>query len=340
MNTIHPRSLKDRASSILESRTDFSKLVLIYAAISFGGLLLINLIQVLLNMSMTNQSGLSGMGISAMFLTAQSTLGTVYNLLMPFWEVGILYAAIRVTRQQNTEPSNLTQGFRRWGVILRFYILLVIAYFLVCIVLGNAIVIALMVLLPVYMMVVPLPENFASSAAAMEENVEKLTEMTEISDPTAIFKLLPVDVLNYVMPLMIFVFAAILVVMLHLYYRIRMSQYLLVDDPAVRARGALIISNQMTKGHKWKLFRLDLSFWWFFLLQAIAAGITFVPDILSLAGAALPMPTNVAYLLFQALSCGANVGILWLFGAKVQVTYACAYDVLRTPPQTITVPNM
>ena len=121
MNILHSRRLKERAASILsQTQPDYRKLVALHAAVSFGVMLAVSLIQLLLTMSMGNESGLSGMNSSAIFSTVKVTLGLFTSLLLPFWEVGILHTSIRVVRCEDAEFTHLTRGLRRWGVVLRY----------------------------------------------------------------------------------------------------------------------------------------------------------------------------------------------------------------------------
>lgn len=57
------------------------------------------------------------------------------------------------------------------------------------------------------------------------------------------------------------------------YYAYRMVPYLLADNPNIGAKRAIEISNEMTMGHKFDIFVLDLSFLGWYLLGALALGI-------------------------------------------------------------------
>lgn len=323
MNVLQSRRVKDRAASILEqTQPDYRRLVAIHAAVSFGVMLVISLIQLLLNLSMTDEAGLSGMGTSAVFSTAKATLGLISGLLLPFWEAGILHTSIRVTRRQKAEFNHLTRGFRRWGVMLRYYLLLIVLYIAVLMFLSN--------LVPILMIFFPVPQ-------ALEEGMQAVLS-ENITDPQAIMEALPQNqMMAYILPISAIFMVIFGGVALHLSYRFRMSQYLLMDDPAIPALPSLVVSNQMTRGHKWSLCKLDLSFWWYYLLQVITAAISFGPELLALAGVTPPMSADFQFFLFQALYCIAGVAIAWFFGAYVQTTYACAYDELRSPSQDNTV---
>ena len=323
MNVLQSAGLKRRAASILEqNRPEFRKVVTMHAAVSFGAVLLVSLLQLLLSMPEVSKSGLDGFGVTAAFSAAKASLGLISGLLMPFWEMGVLYTAIRAAHGQETEFNQLTRGFRRWGVVLRYYLLLILLYFVLAMILSNVI--------PFVMWFIPMPEALES---AMMDVVSQ-----NITDPMAILQAIPQDMLMaYILPISAVFTVVFAGAVLYFYYRFRMSQYLLMDDPGMPALPSLIVSNHMTKGHKWSLCKLDLSFWWYYVLQLAVAALSFGPEILAMAGVTLPVSSDVAFFLFQGLYCTAGVAIAWFFGAYVQTTYACAYDQLRNPPQDQTV---
>jgi len=56
-------------------------------------------------------------------------------------------------------------------------------------------------------------------------------------------------------------------------YAYRMVPYILADNPNIGARRAIELSNNMTQGHKFDMFVLDLSFIGWYLLGVLAIGI-------------------------------------------------------------------
>ena len=56
-------------------------------------------------------------------------------------------------------------------------------------------------------------------------------------------------------------------------YAYSMTNYILVDDPNIEANAAITKSRKMMKGHKGKLFLLDLSFIGWYLLGLLCLGI-------------------------------------------------------------------
>ena len=59
-------------------------------------------------------------------------------------------------------------------------------------------------------------------------------------------------------------------------YAYSMAYYVLADNPELTARQALKISKQIMKGHKFELFILQLSFFWWHLLGGITFGLAYI----------------------------------------------------------------
>ena len=57
------------------------------------------------------------------------------------------------------------------------------------------------------------------------------------------------------------------------FYAYRMVPYILADNPEIGHSRAIKLSNEMTRGEKWDIFVLDLSFLGWFILGSLAFGI-------------------------------------------------------------------
>lgn len=55
-----------------------------------------------------------------------------------------------------------------------------------------------------------------------------------------------------------------------------MAPYVLAENPTMTAREALRISKEITKGHKFEIFVLQLSFFWWHLLGMITFGLAYI----------------------------------------------------------------
>lgn len=319
MNVLQPSQIKRRAAHILEeTRPDYRKTVVLHSGISLAALVIVMLLDLLLSSAVAQTGGLSGIGTRSVLETIQSVLSTAVNILLPFWEIGILYTTIRVVRQQPQEYTMLTRGFHRIGPVLRCYLVQIFLLMIVAMVCSNVVIMLTMFL--------PVPDSL--------EAVFSQVDITAVQDPEQLMELLPLDqLLSYMLPILI-VFAVVYCgILIHLSYRLRLSQYLLVDEEKVGAIAALGISNQLTKNNKWNLFMLDLSFWWYYVLQLLIVAVAYVPELLSLMGVTLPVSSGIAGFLFYLLYAVLSLALSWWAGAYVQTSYACAYEQLRTPPE-------
>ena len=111
-----------------------------------------------------------------------------------------------------------------------------------------------------------------------------------------------------------------------LWYRIRFADFAVMDGG--RALICLLESSRITKKKALEIFKIDLSFWWFYLLQAFSVALCYGDTILSALGVPLPMSPEVGYLLFFAAGIFCQGLLLWQYQAKVSATYALAYEIL------------
>lgn len=318
---IHPKTLKQEAAQLLQQTSpDYRQTVLLHSAVSLGILFLINLVSVFLNNAISDTGGLSDIGIRSILGTVQSTLMTAANIALPFWEAGILYTSMRVARQQQTRFSMLTQGFRRFGALLRFMILWMLISFAVAMVSINV--------LSIFAMFISLPPELEQAMAAVD--------MTAVTDPAEIYEMLPMDLmLQSMIPVVVVYLLLFFGVIIYFSYRFRLSQYLLLDETPIRARAALRLSNHLTNGHKKSLLMLDLSFWWYYLLQALITCLVYTPELISAMGISLPIPSDIFNVLSYGAYCVVSLILVYYAGAYVQTTNACAYEHLRSIPENI-----
>ena len=140
----------------------------------------------------------------------------------------------------------------------------------------------------------------------------------------------PMVVLQMIAPTMIVYVILMIGIMIPIYYRLRLTQLLILDDDQIGARMAMHHSIVLTKGSCLQLFLMDLSFWWYHLLIGIA-GLIPMASLLPVFAGLDPVFVN---LLLTTISCIATLGIYMLGLMKVQTCNAIAYDQLRTAPKT------
>lgn len=320
MNELNLSALKQRSRALLRDHApDFRNTVLLHSALALGILTVLLILDLLLHNAIGNTGGLADMGTRGILETARSVLSTATNILLPFWEIGLLYTAIRVSRQQDHSFSMLTRGFHRFGPVLRYMLLQVVIMMVVAMVCTNVLMFASMLL--------PVP-------AALEEAMASV-QLDAMTDPAALMEQIPADqLMSYMLPILILFTVVYAGVLIHLHYRFRFGQYLLIDETHCGAVQALRSSNHLTQGHKWQLFKLDLSFWWYYLLILVCTLFAELPVVLSLLGVSLPVSSTLFRILSYLIYAGCSLAVTWWAGAYVQTTYACAYQQLLSPPLT------
>lgn len=320
MDILNCRTLKAQAGQRLSSAScDHKKLALIHTGVALGAGLLVSLLQMYLNQQIESTGGLSGLGTRSILETIQMVLQYAVNIALPFWEFGFVVIALRLARGEQTGIKDLQEGFRRFGPVVRLYCIELLIYIglgIACAYLGSF----LFTLTPLS---APLQEQFF----AMAEEGQSFEQML------AAVQTIPTEELeSMILPLLIIIGVLFSVLAIFLFYRFRMARFIIMDEPRAGGIMALLLSNRMTKHHRMKLLRLDLSFWWFYVLVAISGAAMYADVLLKAVGVTLPVSADMAWILSYALGCLIQLVVYWQYNSYVQATYATAYEALRQQP--------
>lgn len=312
MVILQPALLRTQAQKLLQKAAYNPKtLVLIHAGVSLGASLLVSVLNFLLEFGIAETGGLSGLGMRSVLTSVQAILELAVSVVLPFWNIGLLFAALSWARGENARPGQLLQGFRRAGTLLGFYFVQGGLYF----VLGMAVYHASTVLL----MFTPYAEPLMAQLERLYASSAQLTpEITQ-------------ELLTVMKPLLILFGALFTVVAIPVAYRLRFAQYGVMEGSgAVRA---IVHSVRITKGAVLQLVKLDLSFWWFYLLQALTVVLCYGDQILSALGITLPFSSQAAYFLFYCLGLALQCLLLWQCQAGISTAYCLAYRALAPQPE-------
>lgn len=293
-------------------------IVLLHAAAALGLPLVVMAINLLLNQPLLGTGGLSGIGFRSILETVQTVLSSATQILLPFWQLGLFCSALWISRGEEATTDHLFEGFRRWGAALRLMLLRTLQYSIrifVGIFIGSTI-----------FMITPFSENFLKVTAAIA-NDPAYANATAEELMAAIVNLAGFwDIaLCYILCIL---GAAVLAV--PLFYRYRMSDYVLLDSPRPGALLALQKSAQMMRGNAKRLFALDLKLWWYYLLLLLPALLSYGDLLLPALGIRLPLSGDWALAVFSLLSSAIQFAIYYLFRGQVETAYACAYESLKT----------
>lgn len=320
MDILNSRELKTRAKEKLSGAAcNHKKLALIHTGIALGAHILVVLLQLYLNHQIGSTGGLAGLGTRTILETIQMVLQYAVNLALPFWEVGFLFAALKWARGEQAGFPHLAEGFRRFGPVLRLYLLeglIFIGVGMISMYAGAFLFSITPFSASMQKLLLPVVESGGSIEAAY-----------------AALEALPFEeLLQMFLPALILIGVLFGVLALVLHYRFRMAQFLVMDQPGTGALMALLVSSHMTKYRRMKLFRLDLSFWWFYVLVALSGVAMYADVLLGYAGMELAVSAEALWIGSYLLGCLIQLVVYWQFYGYVQTTSAIAYEELRTQP--------
>lgn len=311
MNIRDRKGLKAYAQESLSCASyDPRRLFGIHIAVAAGISLLLTVLDYLLQQGIATTGGLDGIGTRSLLQTAQQLLQVAYSLALPFWQMGLFFVALQLLRRQSAEPASLLEGFRKLGPVLRQYILKILIFFGITV--GGTYV-GIMIT-----MFTPLSNGYFDLMLPLAENATEEELMIMMEDPAFLEQ-----VMASMVPMLIAVGVILLVCMLPVLYRLRVAEFALMDQPGKGARHSIKTSWRLTRGNCMALFRLDLSFWWFYGLELLLNGVYFL-DVL------LPnlMDPTAFFWLCNVAYCAGQIALYSWANARIQTTYAAAYEAL------------
>ncbi len=305
MASVKPKQLHFFARQQLrQAATPYKKVVLLHTAIALGGSLLITALNYYLSHQIAGTGGLSGMGLRSVLTTLQSVLELGMMWALPFWEIGLLFCALRWAKGEEAGYGDLLQGFRRLGAVFGLQLLrgglffaLGIALFYVCF--------SIFVMTPFG---VPLMEFLEPIVAA----APSLNPADALMTPEQMMAMMELMV-----PLFIFFGVVYIALIAVVFYRLRFAEFAVLEGSG--AVKAMLGSVRITAGSALQVVKLDLYFWWFYLLQIVAVAVSYA-DML------LPVSIGVGeFFLLSIVSALCQGVLLWQCRADVVTTLAAAY---------------
>lgn len=303
----------DAKASLQHFGSSAGKLILIYAGVSMGVSMLLTLITYALDLAIDGTAGLSDISTIALLETVQTFLRLLQTLAAPFWSMGYLYAIMQTARQESADTVNLLAGFRHFGPVLRTTMLRLAIYFALAMV-------GVQLAGFVYML--------TPAAQDLLAVTEELLQGTDVPDYNALLE--NEAYMAAMMPAIPIMTIGALLPIIPLFYRMRLMDYVLMDQPRYGAFYAFGRSMRLTRKKCFAIFKMDLRFWWFYLLELLSLAICFCDVLLPLVGIALPMEPAVAALIFYAVGLLCQFGLYLWKQNQVSTTYALLYDAIRT----------
>ena len=295
------QTILTRASDALRNaRYPARRLALLYGAGAVGISLAMQLISYLLTRQMDATGGLRGIGTRTVLSAIQTLVLFAGTLALPFWNMGYVGATLHTARGETAAPPSLLSGFRTFFPLLRLMLLRALLITLLTIAAMNAATFLFM-MMPASLVVM---DDLESVLAAGE---------AALADPAVIEQLL-----SLLWPLYLLMGLVLLALLIPISYRLRLTD-LMVMDGHHRALPAMLISYRTMRGKCMQLFRLDLHFWCYFLLQGLAAALAYGDSLLGLTG-------DVAFWCFYSGGLLAQLAITVLFAPRFYTACALFYD--------------
>ena len=305
------KGLEEAAAQALRIAPNHKQLVMVSAGVAAGLSLAVSLLSFLLEGQIAQTGGLAGLGLRSVLSTVQTVLFYAVMILTPFWSMGFTSTALKLSRKQDVTLATLLDGFRRFGPVLRLMLLQGALYFLLaagCVYVGTSVFSFTPLVAPMYEVL--LESDVLTTGMVDEATMAALKEaMTPVLlGCAALFALIAIPVS----------------------YRLRLAELRIMDEKRCGALAAMLESSRAMRYNCMDLFRLDLHFWWFYLAEGVVTALCYGDQILPALGIHLPFSEDVAYFVFFVIGLAAQLVLYWYARARVAVTYAKAYDALRS----------
>lgn len=321
MNIPSAKYLKTKAANRLASGKDPQRVILVYSSIVALSALAVNLIQYFLQGQISQTGGLQNIGTRSMLSTFSSSLSVIQTLVLMCLGLGYTAAILRLIRRQYASEKTLKAGFERFWVLLRARLLMMLIY--------GGIAFALTYLAMVIYMLTPLSSQLTTLVLPIVSSGSFSPEAL-LNDEVLLF-----SVYQAIMPMLIIYCLLLIPAIWAISYRFRLVDYLLIDQPQLGAMAAMRTSNQKMKGNVKQLFKVDFSFWWYYLLRALSMSLVYLDLVLAIVGIELPLSSLAQFVLVIVLYLGSDFALNYFFLNRVEATYALFYDLLnpQQPPQ-------
>lgn len=306
--------LKKNAAERVAAAENAPRIALIYAGAVAVLALLVTVINYVLNLQIAQLGGLSNMGLRSVLSTVQSVLPMVQSLIVMCLELGYLAAMVRIARQQYASEHTLKLGFDRLWVLIRWALIQCGIYTLAALA-------AFWISMQIFL-ITPLSDSMMSMLT--EDMVDPNVLMGYLQDPV-----FSANITSSMVPLFLMFAVLYLLLFLPISYSLRMAKYVIIDKPGMGAMYALRESRKMMKGSCLRLFKLDVSLWWWYAISFGSMVLCYGDSLLPMAGITLPMSETASYFLFYGLFLAVQFAACLFLRNRVEVVYAQVYNVLK-----------
>ncbi len=298
--------VKRAAAQRVGSKPNATRLIAVFVGVPALLSLALTVLSYVLNQQIADTGGLGGLGMRSFLETAQSMLQILSTAFSLFWGFGYVAVTLRWARDEDADDSELLAGFRWFGPVVRSAILKGVIYFAVIL----------------------LASQVSSFVFAMTPLAKDMTQLLEqmMKDPS--FAPSEEQLLDAALAYLPFWGIALAALLIPVSYRLRMMDYVLMDEPKLGAFYALRLSLSMTKGNCLKLLRLDVSFWWFYLLELVTSLVYYGDLVVQLTGVETGLSAQAMLFIACAAGLVLQAGLHIWRRNRVAAAYAMVYESL------------
>ena len=304
--------LKRTARQALDACAGQKQIAIVYTAVLVGLSLLVTAADFILSEMIAGTGGLGNLGTQAILSTLQSMLPIVQSLILLGWNTGYFMTVLKITRGQYADAHSLKGGFNLFFPVLRTLLVEGMIYLCITVFTFNA---ATMI----YM--------FTPWALDLMEIMEPMLPSILNTAAPVIEEAAMIPMMKAMAPMLLIFAGFYFLLAIPMGYRLRMRTFCLIDNPAMGALRAIATSRRIMRRNCFQLFKLDLSFWWYHALLAIATAIQMLPmtDL-------IPLNFDLVFYLCYGVYL-ALISVVYVFlRNRVEVAYAAAYETLREKP--------
>lgn len=308
------RRLREQAKQALAGASvSPRKLVMLHSGVTIGLGLVLSVLSYLLGLGIDQTGGLSGIGTRSILETVQFVLQMANLILLPFWSLGYIRAALQWKAGEPVDSPTLFCGLRHWGPALRKMLLQGVVYFALMIVGAQ--------LAGIVFMFTPAAQGLYGVAEEM--TAQGITDTYELMQSEAY--------MAAVMKAAPYMIAGMLLFVLPVAWRLRFADFALMEAPEQGALRAMLRSLGLTRKRFLPLLKLDLHFWWFYLAESLILVLGYGDLLLEFAGVELGIHADAAMFAFYIAALICEFGLYVWKKNEVFVTYSLAYEQLAQP---------
>ena len=297
------RSIKQTAYHQVEQMPNARRLMLLHAGVPAIISMALTVLSYLLSCMIDDTGGLGGLDTRSLLESGQSMLQILSMIFSLFWAYGLHRIVLRWSVAERAWDQDLLAGFHHFGPVIRTGLLQAFLYF-------AMVFVALQVSTLVFSM--------TPWATPMVELTQQLLE-----DPN--FMPTEAELWDAMKPYLPFLLIGLVVLVVPMFYRLRMMEFVLMDQPQNGALYAFRVSRYLMRGNCLKLLKLDLKFWWFYLLELLTACIFYADLALPLLGVELSLSEDTLFFVACVLGLAAQMALyVWRKG-QVMTAYALVY---------------